>query len=429
MRVLQVVPTLSAGGAETLVAELALALGRRGHTVGVALLAGARGARGTELVDKLEQAGIVVSGRALRSPRRPGAALSLARAIGSFKPDVIHSHLYSADLVLAAVNAVTARQRLIRTIHNTSIQGTRSRAGTWLLDRLFATSVGCGERVADAYERYFGGKQKSALATVRNGVTRTASGGTSAHSASHPDAATDRTRLHAALGISPGAFLFVHVGAFRGRTLASSQKAHDVLLLAFAQLCAQPAATNAHLLLIGDGELRSAAQQFARTLGVANRITFAGAVGNVPRYLAAADAFVFPSRYEGLPVALIEACMAGVPTIASELPEIAEVFGGNAYTSAPVDEPPRFAAAMLACLLDPDTARAQAAANAAHVSHEFSIDLCAARYETHYAQLDKPRASRTTHLSSRGKPPGAGAPPLPKSAADTLSKRSHQETP
>jgi len=339
---------------------------------------------------------------------------------------VIHSHLYSADLVLAAVNAVTARQRLIRTIHNTSIQGTRSRAGTWLLDRLFATSVGCGERVSDAYERYLSGKQKSALATVRNGVTRTAS---SNGAAAHADATAERSRLRAALGISPGGFLFVHVGAFRGRTLASSQKAHDVLLLAFAQLCAHPATTNAHLLLIGDGELRSAAQQFARTLGVSDRITFVGAVNNVPRYLAASDVFVFPSRYEGLPIALIEACMAGVPTISSELPEIAEVFGCTAYTTAPVDEPPRFAAAMLACLLDPNTAQARAAANAAHVSQEFSIDLCAARYEMHYAQLDKPHASRTTYLSSRGIPPGAGVPPAPKFAVDTVSKRSHQETP
>lgn len=427
MKVLQVVPTLSAGGAETLVAELALALARRGHTVGVALLAGARGTRGAELADRLESAGIVVSGRALRSPRRPAAALSLAGAIGSFKPEVMHSHLYSADLVLAAVNALTARRRLIRTIHNTSIQGMRSRAGTWLLDRLFATSVACGERVADAYASYFNDRQKSALAAVRNGVTLTAA---NSGATVHTNAADQRARLRAALGISSDAFLFVHVGAFRGRTLASSQKAHDVLLLAFAQVCAHRSAKGVHLLLIGDGELRAAAQQFARTLGVAEHITFAGVVGDVPRYLAASDAFVFPSRYEGLPVALIEACVAGVPTISSDLPEIAEIFGGAAYMASPVDEPPRFAASMLACMLDPQAARALAADNATVVAREFSIDLCAARYEAHYENLDKPLASRATHLSNRGAPAGAGISPGPHpSAADTVSKQSHQETP
>jgi glycosyltransferase involved in cell wall biosynthesis len=427
MRILQVVPTLSAGGAETLVAELSLVLTRRGHTVGVALLAGARGARGAELADRLESAGIVVSGRSLRSPRRPAAALSLAHAIGSFKPDVMHSHLYSADLMLAAVNAMTVRQRLIRTIHNTSIRGTRSRAGTWLLDQLFATSVACGERVADAYASYFDGKQKSALAIVRNGVALARA---NSDAVAHSDAADRRARLRAALGISPNAFLFIHVGAFRGRTLATSQKAHDVLLLAFAQVCAHRSAKGAHLLLIGEGELRAAAQQFARSLGVANRITFAGAVDNVPRYLAASDVFVFPSRYEGLPVALIEACVASVPTISSALPEIAEIFGGAAHMTAPLGDAHRFADSMLACLLDLETARAQAADNAAVIAREFSIDLCAARYEVHYENLDKPLASRATHLSNRGTPSDADMRPGPSpSVADTVSKQSHQETP
>ncbi len=431
MRVLQVVPTLSAGGAETLVAELALALARRGHQVGVALLAGARGTRGKELAGKLEQAGIPVSGQTLHSMRRPHGTLSLVQAIRSFRPDVMHSHLYSADLILAAVNAMTARQRIIRTIHNTSIQGTRSRAGTWLLDRLYATSVACGERVADAYVDYFRGAQKSALVTVRNGV---APSNTHAHEDGDTNAVAvagaQRTLLRASIGIAADAFVYVHVGALRGRTLASSQKAHDVLLGAFAQLCAHPAAAHAHLLLIGDGELREAAQQFAQTLQISKRVTFAGVLDNVPRWLEAADTFVFPSRYEGLPVALIEACMAGLPVIASALPEIAEVFGATGYSAAPVDEPLGFASAMLDCLLDPPLARASAVRATEHVAREFSIDLCAARYETHYERLGAPLASRIAPPTGTRTPPAAQATPFPHSSAlVTASKRHHQETP
>ncbi|WP_028226473.1 glycosyltransferase [Paraburkholderia ferrariae] len=405
MKVLQVVPTLSAGGAETLVAELALALGRRGHEVGVALLAGARGPRGAELADRLEASGIAVSGRALHSMRRPDGAVSLMRVVRAFRPEVMHSHLYAADFILAGVNALTVRQRLIRTIHNTAIQGTRSRAGTWLLDRLFATSVACGERVAEAYASYFGDVRKSAVVTVRNGVARMDRTGTQ----------RDDAALRASLGIAADAFLYVHVGAFRGQTLASSQKAHDVLLEAFAQLRAHPAAARAKLLLIGDGELRVAAQQLARLLRIDDRVTFAGVLENVPRYLDASDAFVFPSRYEGLPVALIEACLTGIPVIATALPEIAEVFGTATYASAPVGNAAGFAAAMLDCLLAPEPAQARAAQAAAHVAREFSIDLCAARYEAQYGALI-------------GRPDVTAAPQAPASAPLTVSKRSHQET-
>jgi len=410
MRVLQVVPTLSAGGAETLGAELALALGRRGHQLGVALLAGARGPRGAELADRLEAAGIAVSGRTLHSMRRPDGALSLLRAVRAFRPDVMHSHLYAADLVLAGVNALSVRQRLIRTIHNTAIQGTRSRAGTWLLDRLFATSVACGERVADAYTRYFDGTPKSTVVTVRNGVAHTPSAG------AQGDDAAQRATLRASLGIATDAFLYVHVGAFRGQTLASSQKAHDVLLQAFAQLRVHPAATRARLLLIGDGELRVAARQLAQILRIDDRVTFAGVLDNVPRYLQASDAFVFPSRYEGLPVALIEACCAGIPVIATALPEIAEVFGPGTYASAPAGDASAFAAAMLDSLLAPELARARAAEAAAYVAREFSIDLCAARYEAHYTSL----------VGCSGTP--AAPPQAQASASPTVPKRSHQET-
>ncbi|MBN3803867.1 glycosyltransferase, partial [Paraburkholderia sp. Ac-20336] len=341
--------------------------------------------------------------------RRPDGALSLLRTVRAFRPDVMHSHLYAADLVLAGVNALSVHQRLIRTIHNTAIQGTRSRAGTRLLDRLFATSVACGERVADAYIRYFDGAPKSTVVTVRNGAAHTAPACTQGDDAR-------RATLRASLGIAADAFLYVHVGAFRGQTLASSQKAHDVLLKAFAQLCTHPAATRARLLLIGDGELRMAAQQLAQILRIGDRVTFAGVLDNVPRYLHASDAFVFPSRYEGLPVALIEACCAGLPVIATALPEIAEVLGRGRYACAPVGDASALAAAMLASLLAPELARARAAEAAAYVAREFSIDLCAARYEAHYTSLV-------------GYPGMPTAPPQAQaSASPTVSKRSHQET-
>jgi glycosyltransferase involved in cell wall biosynthesis len=332
------------------------------------------------LADALVDAGVPLWGRPDESPRRPGAALALLRTLRSFDPDIVHTHLYAADMLASLVSPLSRGRRLVRTLHNTSIQGTRSRTGTQMLDRMFHLSVACGTAVAHAYEDYFGGQHRSRLAIVPNGVPLPA--------AERPPHAPDvRDMLRRALGIAPDAFVFVHVGAFRGRSLATAQKGQDVLLKAMARLLAEPDAAHAHLLLIGDGELHDAAYALAGFLQVDTRTTFAGTVGDVSHYLWASDAFVFPSRYEGLPVALIEACVAGLPAITTDLPEIAEVLGVRPHTTAPVDDADALAARMAACLRNPKAAKAEARETAARVARDYAIDTCALRYEALYAHL------------------------------------------
>ncbi|HNC43965.1 MAG TPA: glycosyltransferase family 4 protein, partial [Acidobacteriota bacterium] len=63
----------------------------------------------------------------------------------------------------------------------------------------------------------------------------------------------------------------------------------------------------------------------AQTLGIADRLVFAGVRSDVPRLLKAADLMIFPSRWEGLPGAVLEACAAGTPVVASNLPGVKEI--------------------------------------------------------------------------------------------------------
>ena len=87
------------------------------------------------------------------------------------------------------------------------------------------------------------------------------------------------------------------------------------------------------LTVAGDGPQREELQQLARSLSVAARVEFLGAVDNtsVPALLSAADVFALPCRVDrngdrdGIPVALIEAMAAGVPVVAGELPAITEL--------------------------------------------------------------------------------------------------------
>ena len=105
------------------------------------------------------------------------------------------------------------------------------------------------------------------------------------------------------------------------------EKGHHTAIAALAQL--DPPA---RLVIVGDGADRGRLEELARTLGVADRVTFAGGQPTdiVARYLAASDAFVFPTeRDEGAPMVLVEAMASGVPVIASDIAQISEVVDRN----------------------------------------------------------------------------------------------------
>jgi glycosyltransferase involved in cell wall biosynthesis len=91
------------------------------------------------------------------------------------------------------------------------------------------------------------------------------------------------------------------------------QKDQATLLDALARLKDRPW----RLTLVGDGPLRGDLERQAARLGLASRITFAGFVDPLPHF-AAADVFVLPSRWEGLPAVALEALAAGLPVVATD---------------------------------------------------------------------------------------------------------------
>ncbi len=103
--------------------------------------------------------------------------------------------------------------------------------------------------------------------------------------------------------------LIGHVGRF------DPQKNHAFLLEIFAEIVRRR--SRSRLLLAGDGALRPRMERRARELGVAGKTIFAGVRDDIPSLLGALDAFVFPSMWEGLPLAVVEAQAAGAPCIIS----------------------------------------------------------------------------------------------------------------
>ena len=101
-----------------------------------------------------------------------------------------------------------------------------------------------------------------------------------------------------------------HVGRF------NQQKNHKKLIEIFASI--KSINPNSVLMLIGKGELENEIKKQVSTLGLTDSVIFTGVRNDVPKLLSAMDVFVFPSLYEGLPNVVIEAQASSLPCIISD---------------------------------------------------------------------------------------------------------------
>jgi glycosyltransferase involved in cell wall biosynthesis len=120
----------------------------------------------------------------------------------------------------------------------------------------------------------------------------------------------DRDGVRAELAIPPDAQVMIHVGRF------DAPKNHSFLIEVLAALLRQD--TNVFLVMVGSGPLERSVSERAETQGVRDHVRFCGPRADVPRLLGAADAFVFPSLHEGLPLTCLEAQAAGLPIVMSD---------------------------------------------------------------------------------------------------------------
>jgi glycosyltransferase involved in cell wall biosynthesis len=157
----------------------------------------------------------------------------------------------------------------------------------------------------------------------------------------------------------------LHIGRF------NDQKNHKGLLDAFAQIAA--AYPDCCLNLIGDGELLEATRQYANTLGLMEKINFLGNQTNVYPFLQEADIFLLPSRFEGMPMTIIEAMGTGLPIVATKVGGVPDMLeDGNSGLLVSCD-PDAVAQAVLQ-LLQQECLRENLGKNALQASKIFGAD-------------------------------------------------------
>ncbi|MFC4852726.1 glycosyltransferase [Actinophytocola glycyrrhizae] len=341
MRVLHVISEMGSGGAETLVAGMAMASGSVGWESAVASGGGHR-------ADALRARGVPTYTVPVARRRATGvlrAAAAARSAVRRFGPDVVLAHNVSATLVARLAVAPGRALPVVTVCHGLADADYRGAAR--ILRHTARTVVAVADATADRLRA--AGLPDPVL--IPNAV--------------FPQQATaDRAAVRAALGVPQDVPVALCVARME------PQKRHDVLLDAWAALRG-----DAVLLLAGDGSLRAELAHHRARLALTDRVRFLGTRADIPDLLAASDVTVLTSDWEGMPIAVLESMAAGRPVVATDVSGVRTVLG-NGGLVVPRRDPRATAEALGTLLFDP-AARATAAAaglaaiRSGHDPHKF----------------------------------------------------------
>jgi glycosyltransferase involved in cell wall biosynthesis len=190
----------------------------------------------------------------------------------------------------------------------------------------------------------------------------------------------DRSAIRATIGIPADAVVIGHTGRF------VPQKNHSYFI-DIALRCAR-LNPRSHFLLVGDGPLWAEIRQRAASSPIADRFHFLGPRSDVPvLMLAAMDAFLFPSHFEGLPLVLVEAQAAGLPCIISDVVSSeTDIYPGLLRRLSLKDSPEDWAESVQNAILESTPEKKMAAFRALELS-PFNITCARHELEKYYMQL------------------------------------------
>jgi glycosyltransferase involved in cell wall biosynthesis len=330
MRVLHIIKAVGVAGAEKHLLTLLPGLSARG--VGVTLLVLAEETRPlNDYAAQCEALGIAVERHFMRRHLDPRLPMFLQAYIQERQTDIVHTHLFHADLYGIPAARAAGVRAVITSRHNDDPFRRRFPIkqigyGLW---RATSAGIAISDWIAQ-FCREVEGAPAEKVYTIHYGMD-------------YNPQTFDRPKARAALRHELGIGADVPMVGMVCRLIEQKGVAYG--LQAFANVHA--AFPLAHLVIAGDGDLRAGLEAEARELGIAKDVHFLGWRADALAVLGALDVFLMPSLWEGFGLVLLEAMSCNVPVIASRVSAIPEIVV-DGETGLLV--PPRDVAALAAAL-------------------------------------------------------------------------------
>ncbi len=362
-RICSLITELRVGGAQNVLADVVLGLPRERYEQTVACLFDAG-----ETAQRLRQAGIEVVDLGMRGKADVRVVWRLARLLRRLRPQLLHTHMFHANLLGRVVGRLAGVPYVVSTEHTMGQEGQLrrflDRLTSPLADRVVAVSESVG-----AFVRETVGISPQRVVVIPNGIDLAR-----CQTALTPAEARDR------LGLPADVPVIGTIGTLR------PVKGTDMLLQAFALL--QGEFPTAQLLIVGDGVERESLRVLAVELGLSAKTTFTGNRSDVGDLLAAMTVFCLPSHWEGLPLAALEAMCAGLPLVATRVGGTPEVVrDGETGRLVPPADPEAMAQAVAGFLRDPVRSAAIGATGRRWVEENYTRARMVERNEALYREL------------------------------------------
>lgn len=328
-----VITSLYKGGAETQAVRVAIALKRRGWVTRMVTVIGHN-----DFEAELSAAEVPVDTLAIpRGRYDPRSLIRLTRLLRSQQPDIVCTFMYHANVLGRVAARISGVPHVVSSIRNQKFGGEIAkwlvRATDGLADVTTTNSTLVAQQLVE--DRLV---RPERMVVVPNAIEL------SDPSVPYPR----RSEL-----VRPGledSWLWLSVGRLE------AQKAHHVLFEALARLRSEGHST--HLALVGVGSLEGDLKALAERTGIADDVTFLGYRNDIRDLMAVADGFVLASLWEGLPNAIIEAGLARLPVVATDVGGVSEILqDGLSGIVVQPDDPTSLLAGMRKLMTLPEVAR------------------------------------------------------------------------
>lgn len=301
MKILLLVTGLGMGGAEHVVVNLADTLVKHGHYIKIAYLTGE--ALVVPQHDNIEVIPINIT----LGINLPNRLLKLRKLILDFKPDVVHSHMFHANVLSRLIRLITPIPRLICTAHSNNEGGKGRMLIYRLTDRLADISTNVSE---DAVREFIakGAVKPGRMVAIPNGVDIVI----------FKYSLIAREKIRENFNIKDKKIILA-VGRFNiAKDYPNLLKAVSLLKIKRQDFI---------ILIAGDGPLKFELQQLVIEFEINNYVKFLGIRRDIPDLMSAADIFVLSSAWEGFGLVVAEAMACERMVVATNCGGIKEVVG------------------------------------------------------------------------------------------------------